>query len=481
MIPTTDTSLSLPSSWMALPFLGLLGLIALAPLFFPKWWHKYYPHVTLGLAAFVLAYYGFILKNSAPIFHVAQEYFSFICLIGSLFIVSGGIHIRVKSHSKPAANIVFLLFGAILANAIGTTGASVLLIRPWLRMNHHRIGAFHVVFFIFIVSNVGGSLTPIGDPPLFIGYLKGVPFWWITTNSLAIWSVAIGYLLTVFYLLDRHNYKRIAWIDPSPTENSHGNWRVEGSLNILFLGVILASVFINNPYFVREGLMIVAALGSWLTTQKKLYERNHFSITPIKEVAILFIGIFATMLPALDLLQVHAKSLGMTSPSLLFWSSGFLSSVLDNAPTYYSFLTAMLSVFVDGEIVKQVQQLILTQGASLTAISGPQSHEILNTWAALQRYHGAKVAAGIVNVEQIKIAYLIGNPPYHLHLLALSIASVFFGATTYIGNGPNFMIKSIANEAKIATPTFLGYIYKFSIPVMLPMLLLVWFLFFRHS
>lgn len=474
-----DPSQTLPSPWMLLPFGVLLGLIALAPLFVGRWWHRNYARVAIGLAAVVLAYYLVILRSSAPILHVAHEYISFICLIGSLFVVSGGIHIGVKGESSPGMNVLFLLVGAIVANVIGTTGASMLLIRPWIQMNRGRNAPFHVVFFIFIISNVGGCLTPIGDPPLFLGYLKGVPFWWITKNILPIWGVGIGFLLSLFYVIDRWHYRRTLGILHTHPPNAPETWRFEGATNLVFLGMILGSVFINNPLFVRESLMITAAVGSWFTTKKQVHQSNEFSFAPIKEVAILFVGIFSTMLPALDLLQVHAKSLAMASPGFFFWSSGFLSSVLDNAPTYYSFLTAMLSVFVDADTVNQVQHLVRTHGSTLASITGPQAEEIRNTFAALQKYHSSLLASGTVDAEHIRMAYLLGNPTYATYLLALSVGSVFFGANTYIGNAPNFMVKAIADQAKICTPSFLGYIFKYTIPIMLPMLVIVWFLFFR--
>ncbi len=475
-----ESGLTLHSLWMVVPFAVLLGLIALAPVFAPKWWHRNYTTISFGLGSLVLAYYLLVLRSTGPILGVAHEYFSFICLIGSLFVVSGGIHIAVQSESKPGINVLFLLVGAILANVIGTTGASMMLIRPWIRLNRDRAAGFHIVFFIFIISNVGGCLTPIGDPPLFLGYLKGVPFWWITKMVLPIWVVGLGFLLTIFYILDRRHARRVSkTISTHPTEPVE-KWRVEGVPNLLFLGIILGAVFINHPPFVREGLMITAALGSWFTTKKQIHDSNEFSFGPIKEVAILFAGIFSTMLPALDLLQTYAKSVTGISSGGFFWSSGFLSSVLDNAPTYLSFLTAIVSSFVDPDIVQQVQQLVQTQGSTLASITGPQAEEIRRTFAALQNHHHSLLASGKVEVEHIRIAYLIGNPTLSIYLLAISVGSVFFGANTYIGNGPNFMVKAIADQAKICTPSFLGFIFRYSLPIMLPMLGLVWFLFFRH-
>lgn len=194
--------------WMMVPFGVLLALIALAPLLFPVWWGKHYPKAACGLGCITLAYYFIGLRASEHVWHTAHEYVSFIALIGSLYVVSGGIHINVKGEATPFANAIFLFVGAIIANVLGTTGASMLLIRPWLRMNKHRIAAYHVVFFIFIVSNVGGCLTPIGDPPLFLGYLSGIPFWWVGAHCLPMWAVGVGALLLIFLLVDWRNYLR---------------------------------------------------------------------------------------------------------------------------------------------------------------------------------------------------------------------------------------------------------------------------------
>ena len=474
-----ETAHALPPVWLVAPFGLLLGLIALAPLFFAHWWHKHYPKVAIALAAVVLAYYLGVMKATAPVAHVAHEYFSFIALIGSLYIVAGGIHITVKGEGKPWGNVVFLLVGAVIANVIGTTGASMLLIRPWIRVNKYRITAHHIVFFIFIVSNVGGCLTPIGDPPLFLGYLRGVPFWWVAEHCLPMWAVGVGCLLLMFYFVDRANFlkapKRIREDMTDPAEL----WSFQGKSNLIFLAVILGAVFVNNPVFLREGLMIGAAVGSWFTTKKHIHLANKFSWAPVKEVAILFIGIFATMLPALDWLQDSAKGLANVTPGFFYWSCGTLSSLLDNAPTYYSFLTAIFGVFVDADTVAQVQGLIQTHGAGLSTLVGAHADDVRQTYAALQKYHGALLESGQVSKDQIEMAFLLGSAKLNLFLTAISVSSVFFGAITYIGNGPNFMVKSIAEEAKVHTPSFLGYVGKYSLPFMVPMVFLVWWLFFR--
>src|ERR1051325_10882004 len=216
-----------PHPAMMLPFAVLLALIALAPLAAPRWWLRFYPAVALGLGCITLAYYLLFLPKEATVtvLHTAHEYLSFIALIGSLFVVSGGIHINVKGEATPFANCVFLLIGAVLANVLGTTGASMLLIRPWLRMNKYRVTGHHVVFFIFIVSNLGGCLTPICDPPLFIGYLKGIPFWWVAEHCWPIWAVGVGVLLAMFYAVDYGNYLRAPRAVRSRLAEPHDVWR----------------------------------------------------------------------------------------------------------------------------------------------------------------------------------------------------------------------------------------------------------------
>jgi Na+/H+ antiporter NhaD/arsenite permease-like protein len=410
--------------WIAmLPFVLLLATIALAPLLFADWWGRHYPKVSFSLAAVVVLYYCLGLQALQNVVHTAEEYFSFIALVGSLFVVSGGIHIRVKGEATPSANTLFLAVGAVLANLLGTTGASMLLIRPWLRMNKYRVTAHHVCFFIFIISNVGGCLTPIGDPPLFLGYLSGIPFWWVAKNCWLIWLTGLGILLAMFFVVDSRNFKR-APRTVREHETAHEEWHFDGLTNLFFLAVILGAVFVNHPTFLREFLMIAAAAGSYFTTKKPVHEANHFTFHPVKEVAILFVGIFGTMMPALDWLAANAGKLGSARPAFFYFGSGTLSSVLDNAPTYLSFLSALFGVAGTSDI-----NVLLAQ-------------------------HPAAI-------------------------IAISAGSVFFGANTYIGNGPNFMVKAIADHQKVHTPTFVGYIAKFTLPFMLPMLIVVWLLFFR--
>lgn len=464
---------------MVVPFGILLGLIALAPLCFANWWSRHYPKVALSLGLITLGYYLIGLGAHARVLETAEEYFSFIVLMGSLFVVSGGIRIVVKGEATPRANVVFLLIGAVVANVLGTTGASMLLIRPWLRMNKYRITGHHVVFFIFIVSNVGGCLSPIGDPPLFLGYLKGIPFGWVFANAWPMWSVGVGMLLATFFIIDRRNYLRAPRDVRARLAESPDEWRFEGLPNLLFLALVVAAVFVKRPPLVREVLMILAAAGSFVTTRKQIHEANNLNFHPIKEVAILFAGIFATMMPALDWLVSNAGAIHGASPGVYYWGAGLLSSVLDNAPTYLAFLSASIGQFVDPDVVSGVGQLVRTHGADLTSVPGPNAEQIRQTFQALQRYHPNQMAAGLISTENIQTAVLLGNAQFQTYVLAISVAAVFFGANTYIGNGPNFMVKAIADQQKIRTPSFFGYVFKFTLPFMLPMLLVVWWLFFR--
>jgi Na+/H+ antiporter NhaD/arsenite permease-like protein len=462
--------------WMILPFVLLLLSIAVAPFINRHWWEKYYPHVSFGLGAVTVAYYIFWLGNVPRLLHTAAEYVSFIVLIGSLFVVAGGIHIRIRGKSKPLANVFVLLIGAVLSNLVGTTGASMILIRPFLRVNKYRIRPYHVVFFIFIVSNMGGALTPIGDPPLFLGYLKGIPFFWVAEHLWYKWAIGISAVVLIFYLVDLYHFSRLPASVRHGAEGAEEEGEVSGAQNIFFLAVILVAVFVTNPPFLREALMIAAAAGSYLTTNHEIHRRNDFNFIPIREVGILFIGIFATMIPALDWLELNAVSIGLTTPGQFYWATGGLSAVLDNAPTYLNFLSAAIGLFVDRDIVMQVQHLISTHGADIGAVAGRHAAEIRATFQALQQYHPELLAAGAVPVPDINICYLIGN--HNIYIQAVSIAAVFFGACTYIGNGPNFMVKSIAEQSGVKCPSFFGYVLRYTLPVLLPVFLLIWLLYF---
>lgn len=469
-----------PNPWMMLPFGLLLGTIALAPMLFPSWWARHYAKVALSLGAITLGYYLFELHAYQRVLHGGLEYVSFIVLIGSLFVVSGGIHINVKGEGTPHGNTLFLLIGALAANLLGTTGASMLLIRPWIRMNNSRIAGYHIAFFIFIVSNVGGCLTPVGDPPLFLGYLKGIPFWWVAEHCWPMWAVGVGFLLALFYGIDAANYRRAPRESRARADAVPEQWQFAGLWNIAFLAVILGAVFLDRPRFAREALMAGAAVGSWLTTRKQVHEANQFNFHPIQEVAVLFIGIFATMMPALDWLKNNAGQMGQPSPALFYWGSGLLSSLLDNAPTYLSFLSTAFGLFIDPEIIDKLQWVIQHPGADLASVAaGPHAELIRQTIETLQKYHAVAFASGKVGTEEIEIACLLGNHGYNQYILAISIGAVFFGANTYIGNGPNFMVKAIADQQKVRTPGFLGLIFRYTLPCMGPMLILIWLLFFR--
>jgi len=243
--------------WMALPFVALLGAIALFPLLAPRWWEQHYSKVALGLGVLPVFFYLALLHQGPHLLETTHEYVSFICLIGSLFVVSGGIRITVKGESTPWVNTAMLAIGGIVANLLGTTGASMLLIRPYLRANKYRLTAYHVVFFIFIVSNVGGSLTPLGDPPLYLGFLKGVPFLWTVRSLYPAWLVGMAYLLIVFFVMDTFNFRR-APAEIRQKETSHETWRFEGLANFGWLLIIMVALFIHSPPFLREGLMIFA-------------------------------------------------------------------------------------------------------------------------------------------------------------------------------------------------------------------------------
>jgi Na+/H+ antiporter NhaD/arsenite permease-like protein len=291
-------------------------------------------------------------------------------------------------------------------------------------MNKYRVTTFHVVFFIFIVSNTGGALTPIGDPPLFLGYLRGVPFFWSVAELWAPWAFLLGGLLAIFYVFDRINFARAPEV-VRELETGYEKFAVDGQRNFFFISVILAAIFFPSPW--RELLMIGAAAASWITTPKPVHESNHFDFHPIKEVAWLFFGIFGTMVPALDYLQIHSDKLGISTPVEFYAMTGLLSSCLDNAPTYLTFLAAALG----------------QQGLSLNSEADV---------ALFAAEHAATLAA-------------------------ISLGAVFFGAATYIGNGPNFMVKSICEHAKVRTPSFFDYIIRYTFLILAPLLALVAWLF----
>jgi Na+/H+ antiporter NhaD/arsenite permease-like protein len=415
------------ASWLSvLPFVLLLLSIAILPFIIHLWWEKYYFYVSLCAALITLVYYLVIGKGWA-VFHSVEEYIMFISLLTSLFIISGGIFIGLRGYATPLRNVLFLLFGAVLSNFIGTTGASMLLIRPFIKSNKRRITTFHIVFFIFIVSNIGGALTPIGDPPLFLGYLKGIPFFWIIGKVFGKWMFALGLILVLFYILDRNNFKKQPREEQRREVRSREKMEMNGLYNFGFLIVVILSVFLTKPIFLREIIMLSAAFASYKLTNKKVHEKNEFSFKPIIEVAWLFIGIFITMTPALELLSRHAYDLNLSSPTKFYWITGTLSAFLDNAPTYLTFLTASMGYF----------------------------------------------GLDIANLEHLNF-FINSRADY---VVAVSISAVFFGAMTYIGNGPNFMVKSVAESQNIKTTSFFGYMFKYSLPILLPVYVLIWLLF----
>ncbi|MFO1519153.1 MAG: sodium:proton antiporter [bacterium] len=352
----------------------------------------------------------------SPLSHTLTEYLSFLSLVGSLFIISGGIAVRGNRRSTPGTNLTFSA-GAVLANLIGTTGASMLLVRPFLRTNRERKRTWHLpLFFIFIVSNAGGLLTPLGDPPLFLGFLNGVPFHW-TLSLFPEWLLVISLLLALFFFWDRKVYRLESIESLREDESAYEPIRIEGGINFILLMGVIGSVFLPTPW--REIAMIALSVVSYKATSEEIHRHNQFSFFPIVEVAILFAGIFVTMTPVLEILEIRGSSLHLTQPWQFFWVSGSLSSFLDNAPTYLTFFN-------------------LAKGL----------HE----------------GGGIAGVPEAL-------------LRAISLGSVLMGANSYIGNGPNFMVKAIADEQGFKTLNFGGYLLM-AVLILFPIyFLLTWICF----
>jgi len=416
-----------PNRLIMLPFAVLLVSIALLPIVLKRHWERYYHLVALFLAAITTGYYLFGIRQPERILHEGGDYIHFMALVGSLFVVAGGIHVQIRGRSTPFFNCVFLFLGTIAGNVLGTMGASMLFIRPWIRVNKYRYTGLHTAFFIFLVSNLGGGLTPMG-PPLFLGYLKGVPFWWMVQHCWLAWSIALLSLLLTFYLVDRYNFRRAPAI-VREEETGACKIGIGGLRNIFFLAIILGALFIERPLFLREAVMLAAAIGSYFATPKNVHAANEFSFAPAKEVGWLFLGIFLTMVPVLDYMQLHARDLAIDTPAKFYWITGGLSAVLDNAPTYLTFLANAL-------------------GRIGLSIEDP---------AAVHQFLGSGKA----------------------EMVAISMGAVLFGAATYIGNSPNFMIKAIAEQHGMHTPSFIGFVIKFSLPILLPVLLLVYWLMVR--
>jgi Na+/H+ antiporter NhaD/arsenite permease-like protein len=432
--------------WTLAPFAALLLAIATLPLLAPGFWDDNRRKAAVSLGISLPSALWLVLAHGAAgwteLGHKAMEFGSFIALLGALFVISGGIYVRGSLAGTPLVNTAMLGVGAVLASLIGTTGASVLLVRPLLRANRERARKTHiVVFFIFVVSNCGGLLTPLGDPPLFLGFLKGVPFEW-TLRLWREWALVNGALLVIFNVWDQWALNRDERESPGALLEDvqhHEPFGVLGGHNLAFLAAIVAVIYASGrglgsggapwPFGAQEGAMLALAAASWLSTNREIHRVNHFSWHPIAEVAALFAGIFVSMTPALLYLNEHAARLVITRPLHFFWAAGALSSFLDNAPTYLTF--AATACGLDG---------IPVEG----------------------RYLASFLARGGDNGEI---------------LAAISAGAVFMGANTYIGNGPNFMVKAIAEHAGVRMPSFFGYM-AYSGAVLLPLFGLTTLLFF---
>ncbi len=411
--------------WGIAPFALMLLAIAVLPLVAGRLWehNRNKAIVSLILGAPVAAAVGYL--DPAVTLHTAREYVAFIILLGALFVIAGGIVVRGTLAGTPGLNTALLGIGAASASLIGTTGASILLIRPLLRANSVRQRKAHVVvFFIFLVSNAGGLLTPLGDPPLFLGFLRGVPFTW-TLRLWPAWLFVNGILLVLFYIVDSTIFRREDIATPGDLDKIAVEHQVPihvaGKRNFLCLAgvvaVLLASGSLGLPPGVQEAGMLLMAALSWFATPRSLHRENGFSWSPIVEVAVLFAGIFATMIPALEILNARGSELGATEPWQFFWASGMLSSFLDNAPTYLTFAAAA---------------------------SGVTGTDVANLGQLLQSERGVAL------------------------LTAVSLGSVLMGANTYVGNGPNFMVKAIAEKGGVRMPSFFGYM-AFSAGILLPL------------
>ncbi len=425
------------SAFLLIPFVLMLLSIAIGPVVAGHWWEK---NINKLVVALVLGIPTAIILIAQGFGHELQhqivfDYIPFVLLLGGLFTVTGGIRLSGDIRATPGVNTLFLGIGAILASLMGTTGAAMLLIRPVLETNKQRKHTVHtVLFFIAIVANAGGLLTPLGDPPLFLLYLRGAPFTWFLKLAPEAFIIDIV-LLATYYIMDRINYAKESVKDIARDVTEVKPLRLEGTVNFIWLLGIVASVaFINEQYieviktgspywkFLREGAIILMMVLSLITTKRKVREANRFTWDPILEVAFLFIGIFITMTPALIFLQEHASSMGLHSPLHFFFATGALSGFLDNAPTALAF------------------------------------HSVAS---------GLPEAAGV--------SYVAGIP--EILLKAISMGAVLFGSMTYIGNGPNFMVKAIAEAEGIKMPSFFAYMYKFSLIILLPLFAIIGILF----
>ncbi len=432
--------------WILLPFVAMLLCIAIAPLVVEEKWEKNLNKFAVSMVLGSVVAIWMVANNNAEnefthklVHQMVFDYVPFILLLTALFVVTGGIHVKGDIQATPKVNTLILAIGFVLASLMGTTGAAMLLIRPLLATNSQRKYTTHtVLFFIALVANTGGLLTPLGDPPLFLLYLRGAEFTWFL-SLLPIWAFVGISLLAIYYLLDTYYYtKREALEHLMHDAREQEPIRIDGNINFLWLAGVVASVmFINSGYIpamgeehapiyiklLREIVLVAIIFLSLYTTKKQVREANHYSWAPIIEVAVLFVGIFATMTPALIYLNANAANLGLTEPWQFYYSAGTLSSFLDNAPTAVAF------------------------------------HSVAT---GLPMTEGVPMVAGVQEVL----------------LKAIATASVFFGAMTYIGNGPNFMVKAIAEESGLRMPSFFGYMFKFSLVVLLPLYIIVQLIFF---
>ncbi|MFH2059533.1 MAG: sodium:proton antiporter [Pseudomonadota bacterium] len=434
-----------------IPFAGMLLSIALLPLISPNIWHHHFGKISAFWAACFAMPFIYIYKGLAvyEILHIIlADYVPFIILLWALFTVSGGILLKGTLRGTPVVNSGIILVGTLLASWMGTTGAAMLMIRPFLRANAHRKNkTFMVVFFIFLVANIGGALTPLGDPPLFLGFLHGVSFFW-TLKILPHMSLAIILLITIYFFLDRYHYKKEAVVTPDDGEKQP--LRIVGTYNFIFLAGIVAAVLFSGIVdlgeistfgvhraiqdWLRDIFLIGLGIASLMATPRTLREENEFSWFPIIEVAYLFIGIFITMIPCLLLLKAGSSGAfaflinAVKTPVHYFWVTGLLSAFLDNAPTYLTFFNTALGSFYSGLTESDAVPLLMTENA--------------------------------------------------VYLQAISSGAVFFGACSYIGNAPNFMVRSIAAESGVDMPSFFGYILKYSLIFLIPIFVIVTFVFF---
>ncbi len=442
--------------WLVVPFAGLLLCIAVFPLVKPEWWEKNQPWaVAFWSILFIIPYavlYGVPSAAETVLECIINDYLTFIVLLFGLFCVAGNITLEGDLAGSPRVNTIMLAIGTLLSSCIGTTGASMLLVRPIIKMNAWRKRKSQImIFFIFMISNMGGCLTPIGDPPLLMGFTRGVPFTWsLKLFPILLFNMVV--LCIMFYLIDRLNYRKDIAEGCRPDLSKAGTEvKFEGGHNVIFIVMIVAAVILSGvlptfpvfknaegavrgikvfedvtftfPAMIEIAIILLAAWLSFKTTKKEIRVKNHFTWGAIKEVAILFVGIFITMQPALKILTAKGASLGITEPYQMFWITGALSSFLDNTPTYLVFLT---------------------------------------TAGTLGATTGIATTVGIVS-EKL--------------LTAISCGAVFMGAVTYIGNAPNFMVKSISDENGVRMPSFFGYML-WSIGILVPVFILDTLIFF---